>query len=187
MITNVGANPNPIKVNYKNKVGIQENFTPKTVNKRDTSSDESVSLSNSTNEETDIKSLYESEQTSTFFRIANAEQERTINNQSELPRCYLTEDELSIIQNKINTSDDPRKYYEAAFDLLNKGVLNAEDLPKTFALVCDSGEVIITAGSLLEYDLETMEPPGYVENLIKTILDKLHKRLESSAAELDEE
>lgn len=184
MVTNVGANPNFIRQTNSNKMDMQKSPAAKTFGKRDNIADRQISSAVDKYKSTDLNSLYESEQASTFFRIAREEPQDTVDERSAPPRVDLTEEELAVIQNELNTSDDPLKFYNAAWDLLCKGVLKTDDLPKTFELRSASGEVEIIAGWLPEFDPETLEDPIYVEDFIKTILAELTSKLESSTMEL---
>ena len=128
----------------------------------------------------DIKSLYEAEQASTFFRVEEKQKEDDTA-QSKVSVPGLTKEALAAIETGINSSDDPRKYYDAAFDLFSNGVLELEneDLLKRFGLCRDTGEMENVEGGLPEIDFySTVEDPSYVENLVKSVLARLNAEME---------
>lgn len=175
MITGIGANSNFVKTCNTNKFEKQKNNAVSTLNQR--REIERVPTSRS-NQDTDIKSLYEAEQTTTFFRIEGQQKENDAA-QSKVSVPGLTKEDLAAIETGLNASDDPRKYYDAAFDLFIKGVLKTEDAPKLFELRKDTGEVEIVEGGLPEIDFfSIVEEPSYIENLVKTVLARLKDDLE---------
>lgn len=174
MITGIGANSNFVKTYNTSKSEKQNNYVPNTLDQRKES--ESVTASQP-NLDTDIKSLYEAEQTSTFFRIEEQQKENDTGQSKVSPR--LTKEDLTAIETGLNASDDPRRYYDAAFDLFIKGVLKTEDAPKLFELCSATGEIEIVEGGLPDIDFfGSMEEPGYIENLVKTVLARLKDELE---------
>ncbi|QOX62803.1 hypothetical protein FRZ06_05300 [Anoxybacterium hadale] len=175
MITGIGANSNFVNTYSTRNTEKQKHYTPSTLDRRKEA--ESV-LASQSDQDTDIKSLYEAEQTSTFFRIEEQQKENDAA-QSKVSVPRLTKEDLTAIETGLNASDDPRRYYDAAFDLFIKGVLKTEDAPKLFELCSATGEIEIVEGGLPDIDFfGSMEEPGYIENLVKTVLARLKDELE---------